>query len=843
MRRSMRSIFSECPPWLQRKLVPPLRLNKRYIVHLAALLFLCSVMWLEFGMARAISFDHTSPTVNEDCRQFSFSPDGNPFPLCPGPFPGGGNCVWWAWEQWHLLGYDLPLNWGNAADWIVDAERFGLPIGTTPRPASIAVFPVADGVWAFGTAGHVAFVTWVSPDQTTFNVTYQDYGDPTPMFTGHGYNVSFINQPRFQNGQMRFIYFPGVINPARFARLAGVDGNGVTQALSANVQATSVQTTGSATSTSRLALGLSPGSYDQEFNADFTGAGRTDLLIYNRQKGSLDVLTFPDHVTQILPNRAFYLNGHNSAYITPVPQQASLGDSITPVNQWGPSLDIRVGDFTGAGRSEILLYNRVTGEIQLLSLTKQLTIQKHVVLHGWGPGWELYAGQFDGRQSDLLMYNRVIVPSPATGVETPSAGPSPIPTTGPTQTPTQSPSPGPSPKPSPSPSPTPKPSPTPSPSPTPTRTPSPTPTLSPTPTHTPSPTPSPSPTPKPNPTATHTPSPTPLPSPTPTRTPSPTPDSDETRTPTPTPTGDTSQSLNDYNGLGGGGGFIQKPAPGGDLSGGATVDTQSLGLSPNIMLVSFKSDFSVNQQQSYTLMHDSWEVYVGHFVNAHQDGLFIYDRIVGEGRIMDFTKNLQVKDFQPVLNLESNWEVHTGDFNGTGRSQLLLYDPGSGAMEFLAFAPNLSLAKRVDDAGVKPGMVLYVGRFGLPTLSIMLYSPTAGSSTFMAFNAAFRVARQQTVASWDQHWQVLIGAFLDRSTCLANHSCVAGDDILALNRKTGKVQRFVFTFGNTYHVYDNRSQSFLRDGVAIAPSLTVVNASTFDMTGTLQTGVTNEELY
>ncbi len=404
-------------------------------------------MWLEFGMAHAvtaISFDHTSPTVNEDCRQFYFSPDGNPFPLCPGPYPGGGNCVWWAWEQWHLLGYDLPLNWGNAADWIVDAERFGLPIGTTPRPGSIAVFPRADGVWAFGTAGHVAFVTWVSPDQTTFNVTYQDYGDPTPMFTGHGYNVSLINEPRFQDGEMRFIYFPGMIDPARFARLPGVDGNSTAQVLSANVQ-----TTTSATSASRLALGLSPGSYDQEFNADFTGTGRTDLLLYNRQKGGLDVLTFPDHVAQILPNHANYLNGNNPAYITPVPQQVSLGDSLTPVNQWGSSLDIRVGDFTGAGHSEILLYDRVTGEIQLLSLTKQLTIQKHVILPGWGPGWELYVGQFDGRQSDLLLYNRVMVPSPSTGVETPSAGPSPIPTTRPTQTPRPKSSPSPGPKPSP----------------------------------------------------------------------------------------------------------------------------------------------------------------------------------------------------------------------------------------------------------------------------------------------------------------------------------------------------------------------------------------------------------
>lgn len=273
------------------------------------------------------------------------------------------------------------------------------------------------------------------------------------------------------------------------------------------------------------------------------------------------------------------------------------------------------------------------------------------------------------------------------------------------------------------------------------------------------------------------------------------------------------------------------------------VDTQSLGLSPNILLVSFKSNFSVGQQQRYTLMHDAWEVYMGRFVNTHQDGLFIYDRIAGEGRIMDFTKNLRVRDYQAVLNLGSDWEVHTGDFSNSGRAQLLLYDPGSGDLQFLAFAANLSLTRRVDVANINAGMVLYVGHFGLPSLSVMLYDPSAGHSTFVAFDPSFHVTRQQTVASWDQHWQVLIGSFLDRSACLADHSCTTGDDILVLNRGTGVVQRFVFTFGNTYQVYDNRSQSFLREGVAPAPSLTAVNASSFNMMAILDTGVTSEELY
>lgn len=878
MRHSMRSVFSALKPGLQHKAISPpvFHLNKRYLVHLAALVFLCSVMWLEFGMARSVTastFEHTSPTVNEDCRQFYFSPDGNPFPLCPDPYPGGGNCVWWAWEQWHLLGYNLPLNWGDAAEWAIDAERFGLPLGTTPRPGSIAVFPVADGVWAFGTAGHVAFVTWVSPDKSTFNVTYQDYGDPTPMFIGQGYNVSYINQPRFQNGQLRFIYFPGPIDPVRFSHLPGVGGNSVAQALSANVQSsidtstttstgtstgtsTDTSATTSTASTSRLALGLFPGSYDQEFDADFTGSGATDLLLYNRQKGSLDVLTFSNHFQQILPDHAQFINRSTPLYDeAPLPQRTSLGDSITPTDHWGSTLDIRIGDFTGIGHSEILLYDRVTGKIQLLSLSKQLTIQKHEVLPGWGPDWELYVGQFDGQHSDLVMYNRVMVSPPSTSVSTPgvvpTSGTTPTPTTVPTdtsapaQTPTSTPTPTNTPTTqSPTPTPTSTQSPTPTPTKTPTPTPSPSPTQSPTPTPTPTKTPTPSPTPSPLPSPSPSPSPRVDPSPSPAH--SPTPTATFTLTPTPSPTGtvNTENASNSFSGFNNGGdSTIQKPRPGGDLSGGPAVDTQSLGLSPNILLVSFKSNFSVGRQQRYTLMHDAWEVYMGRFVNTHQDGLFIYDRIAGEGRIMDFTKNLQVRDYQAVLNLGSDWEVHTGDFSNSGRAQLLLYDPGSGDMQFLAFAANLSLTRRVDVANISAGMVLYVGHFGLPSLSVMLYNPSAGQSTFMAFDPSFHVVRQQTVASWGQHWQVLIGAFLDRSSCLSDHSCTTGDDILVLDRSTGVVQRFVFTFGNTYQVYDNRSQSFLREGVAPAPNLTAVNASSFNMMAILDTGVTSEELY
>src|SRR5260370_2810574 len=500
------------------------------------------------------SFDHMQVSVETGCNHFTFTNDGNPFPLCPGPYPTGGNCVWWSWEQWHLLGYDLPLNWGSAADWIVDAERYGLPLGTTPRLGSIAVFPVADGVWAFGTAGPVAFVTSVSPDSRTFNVTYQNYGDPAPMFVGTGYTVSAINEARFQNGQLRFIYFPKPIDPALFAHLPGVDGNGVSQVALANNQLNTTGSTSngngssnsSSTSTltsSQIALGLPPGSIDQEFSADFTGTGFTELLLYNRQQGRLDIITFSDKFQQkqILPHFAHYDGQNRAVYLPQFPQRMSLSDANTPVNGWGSSLDVHVGDFTGSGRSEILLYDRVTGEIQLISLTPQLKIQKHITLPGWGPGWELYVGQYDGHRSSVFIYNRSTYLNPTLPSTAPTstphspAGPAPTPTLQPGPKAKPSPTPKPSPSPTPSPSPSPKPSPTPTPSPTPSPPPRPTPNTPPTPPPTPTPSPSPSPTPRPPPSPTPSPTPSPAPSPTPSPSPSPTPSPTPSPSPSPAP--------------------------------------------------------------------------------------------------------------------------------------------------------------------------------------------------------------------------------------------------------------------------------------------------------------------
>jgi CHAP domain-containing protein len=765
------------------------RSKKQRFTYILALICISIITWVELGIVqvRASTFDHTSPTVNYNCAQAHSSPDGNPFPLCPGPFPIGGNCVWWAWEQWHLLGYDLPPDWGNAADWIVDAERVGLPLGTTPRPGSIAVFPRADGVWAFGPEGHVAFVTWVSADGSSFNVTYQDYGDPTPMFIGRGYNVSVINESRYQNGEMRFIYFPKFIDPTRFNQLPGINGNGYAQVAFAN----SLMKSG-------ITLGLPPGSIDQEYNADFTGSGFTDLLLYNRQRGSLDVLTFRENARH--PHNEAQGNPDNQTSNTSLtPQRISLGDSITPINGWGQSLDIHIGDFTGSGRSEILLYDRSTGEIQLISLSTKLKIQKHVIFHGWGTNWELFTGQFDGQRTGIFMYNPFAFPNPQ---------PVSIPTPKPTVTHKPSPTPTHSPTPKPSPSSTPKA--TPSPSPTPKS----------------SPTPKVSPTPKP--------SPTPRPSPTPKASPTP------KTTPKPTPTQRTKINFEfaQFNAINN-----MTPQPGQDLSGSPLQSWETQDRMSNVIVLDFQKDFRINQQQQYTLWHDSWEVYIGRFVNPKQDGIFLYDRLQGEVRVLSFNSQLIVSKYQEIHNLTGNWEIHSGNFNNSSREQILLYDPSNGNAQFLTFGSDLSLLKQINLSGWGTNRVLYIGHFGLPSLSIMLYNAHVGQSTFMAFDSALRNLYKYTVSSWDQNSQILVGSFLDRSRCLASLTCGNGDDILVLNRKTGEAKQYIFSFGNHFKVFDNRTQSFLREGVTTKPSLSTVDASTFSMISTLDTSIHNEELY
>jgi hypothetical protein len=832
------------------------RLKRHYVM---GMVLLCVLMCCEcaFGLprlhAQGTAFDHTAPALDETCNQAYYSPDGNPFQLCPGPYPGGGNCVWWAWEQWHLLGYTLPLNWGNAADWIVDAERTGLPLGEVPRVGSIAVFPVADGVWAFGPAGHVALVTWVSADGRTFDVTYQNYGDPTPMYTGVGYPVQVINEPRYQDGELRFIYFPLPIDPNRFAQLPGVNGSGLSEV----IQAKRALATGSTLASNQapaITLGLPQGSSEQAFDADFAGNGLSDLLLYTRAQGRLDVLNLS---SPALPKRHFPLLVYDEIRADPTtlitPQRVSLADATTPAGGWGSALDIRIGDFTGSGQSEILLSDRVTGQIQLLVLTPQLRIKQHITLPGWGPGWEVYVGRFDGQRSALFLYNRSVdatllsspttsstpgptaspTPDPTTSPKTrPTPIPSPRPTASPTPNPTPSPTPNPTPSPTPNPTPNPTPSPTPNPTPDPTPSPTPSPTPNPTSSPTPGPTPSPTPNPTPSPTANPTPSPTPGPTPSPTASPTPSPTAHPTPRPTVSPTPSPTPTRSPAPGP-------TATVPGGNPGGGP--ETQAA--PANVLVVDFTRDLSVRHVQPYTLSQNSWEVYVGRFVNPGQDGIFLYDRTSGEARIMSFTSALLLAHSQELHTLAGNWEVHSGDFAGSGQAQVLLYDPGTGDAHFLVFARDLSLAAQKRYAGWGKNLVLYPGHFGSPAPGIMLYDPAAQQSTFLAFDARLQITLHSAVPSWDQHWQLLVGAFLDRSRCLARGNCTTGDDILLLDRRTGEMQQYIFSFGPRFKVYDNRLQAFLREGAAAEARLIAVGAPSFSVLATLETTITVEELY
>ena len=131
----------------------------------------------------------------------------------------------------------------------------------------------------------------------------------------------------------------------------------------------------------------------------------------------------------------------------------------------------------------------------------------------------------------------------------------------------------------------------------------------------------------------------------------------------------------------------------------------------------------------------------------------------------------------------------------------------------------------------------------MPTLSVMLYDPQAAQSTFVAFDKSLEITHQYQVSSWNQNWQILLGAFVDRSRCLASGNCSTGDDILVLNRQTGQVQQYVFSFGLQYQVFDSRSQAFLREGVAADANLGPVDTTSFSLLGTLNTSIRGEELY
>ncbi len=280
----------------------------------------------------------------------SHTPDGDPYPVCPGPMPQqGGNCTWWSWEQWHDLGYNLP-GWGDATNWARRAAAYGLQVGTVPRVNSIAVFPRGDGVWAFSDAGHVAFVTKVYSDLDTFDVTYQNYGDATLVHYGHRYRASVIQEPRYQDGELRFIYFPGSTGPT-----GNPSNNSITSGVSI-------------------------------YTADFAGDGHTQVLRYDRNQGTMDFLELSDDLSTL--------------------NDTPLLDPSTSDGTWRSSWEAYVGDFGGTGNADLLLYDRTQGKARFITLDSGLNIVTDVTQTGWKPSWEIYVGKFDGVHDQLLFYDR-----------------------------------------------------------------------------------------------------------------------------------------------------------------------------------------------------------------------------------------------------------------------------------------------------------------------------------------------------------------------------------------------------------------------------------------------------
>ena len=280
------------------------------------------------------------------------------------------------------------------------------------------------------------------------------------------------------------------------------------------------------------------------------------------------------------------------------------------------------------------------------------------------------------------------------------------------------------------------------------------------------------------------------------------------------------------------------------MSGTAPADWQQQGRTANILLVDFDKNFHVHIQQQYTLWHANWEVYVGHFVSPTQDAIFLYDRLAGEGRLIDFKSNLSINDYQQLHNLDGNWMVSTGDFIGSGQAQLFLYDPQSGDAQMLAFNKHLQLVNQRVYQSLGANNILYVGHFGMSTLSVMLYDPQSAKSTFIAFQKSLAMGQHMTVKSWGSRWQILIGAFVQpKNQAQCTGTCVPNDDILVLDRQTGQIGEYAFSFGQPFHVYDNRTQAFNRLGVNIDPRLNSVDTTSFSLLTTLKTSIKDEELY
>lgn len=94
-----------------------------------------------------------------------------------------GQCTWWVAKLRAEAGNPLPTDLGNAYTWGINAERFGLPVGTTPQVGAAVVTSTVG-------YGHVAYVTAVNPDGTItiseMNYYFIPYLTDTRVIPGAG---------------------------------------------------------------------------------------------------------------------------------------------------------------------------------------------------------------------------------------------------------------------------------------------------------------------------------------------------------------------------------------------------------------------------------------------------------------------------------------------------------------------------------------------------------------------------------------------------------------------------------------------------------------------------------
>ena len=113
-------------------------------------------------------------------------------PAMAGDLYDYGNCTYWVSMRRIQVNDPIPQNWGNAADWEINAILSGYKVDQKPTQYAIMQTPLgANGL------GHVAFVESVDPDGTwhisEMNVVGFDEVDSRAIPASAAKNYSFIH--------------------------------------------------------------------------------------------------------------------------------------------------------------------------------------------------------------------------------------------------------------------------------------------------------------------------------------------------------------------------------------------------------------------------------------------------------------------------------------------------------------------------------------------------------------------------------------------------------------------------------------------------------------------------